>query len=373
MTFSDVRLSLEFERALEDLVDDAVRLKGKLKRISVDELYLRRGLQPNEVVAIEKALKTAGIEIIEGVEKLTPTVDTSDDRIISSSLGYLMSVSKKYPLLNYKEEVECGEAIQAAFRLSGAEETQLVDRVRERAKNAKTKLVVHNIRLVAKVAFEKRFRGMLEADDLVQMGLIGLMRAADIFDPEWGTRFSTYAVWWIRQAITRGIADHSTLIRIPVHMREHISKYKRTRNRLGYGDGYNGNQISSIAESLGWTEEYTAKVASFAEQKVISLETPIGPDAKGKIFDIIPDSVPTPEDVVMKTNAVDTVHEVLEKIQDDRLRDIIERRFGFSGTEETLQKIGEDYDLTRERIRQLENKAIRLLRHPGKSKVLREI
>ncbi|KCZ51228.1 sigma-70 family RNA polymerase sigma factor [Hyphomonas pacifica] len=353
-----------FERTLEDLQDDAVRKKGKLNRLDVDAIYLKRGISPEEAIALERALASEGVEIEDGGNDAAETIaetSSSDAAMAPTALDYLVRISRKNPLLSRDEEIECGDAIRQADQLAPEADDELSARVRKRSEEAKTKLVTRNVRLVVKVAFDKRYRGRMDADDLVQMGLIGLMKAADKFDPTWETRFSTYATWWVRQAMSRGLADQGTTVRVPVHMRQAISTYRRTLRMLVAENG-KPPSTDTLAEKLAWTPEYTAKVATFSEQRTISLEAPIGADDDLTLKDVIADSAPQPEETVISEDMARRVRSLLDGLEDKRLADIVCRRFGFNGAEETLQEIGDDYGITRERIRQLEDKAIRKLK-----------
>ena len=197
-----------------------------------DSLYVRRNIPPDYAVAIEKALTAEGIVIVEEAEETVKPPGSGDDcsENPDSALGPLIAKTQHLRLLTRDEEIACGEAIQEAFLISEEDKrsnSPLFERVMQRSAAAKTKLVTRNVGLVAKAAFSRRFRSNLETDDLFQTGMIGLMRAVDKFDSEWGCRFSTYATWWINQAIHRYEADAGTAIRIPVHMRSSIAKYKR--------------------------------------------------------------------------------------------------------------------------------------------------
>ena len=376
MTESNPDPDIVFEKVLEDLGDDAFRKNGKLDRLQVDELYMRRDITPDQAVAIEKALQTEGVEIIEESSDSIPLTELEVQGPQSTALDYIASYARKYQFLDAREEVECGEAIQTALELRNKDSSRndaLAERIFARAQAAKSKLVTRNIRLVLKVAFNSGFRNRSDTEDLVQLGLIGLLRAAEKFDPNWGTRFSTYAVWWIRQAMHRGIADQSSLIRIPVHMQAKIAKYRRARRMLRLKDTYSGKQIRPIAEYLAWTEEYTAKIAELAEQQIISLDAPVNSSGEMKVKDQLSDVGPKPDEVYMQREKVRIVNDVVEQLGDKRLTDIIKKRFGLYGSTETLEKIGDDYGLTRERIRQLEVKALQMLRHPSRSKRLRDL
>lgn len=354
--------SCMFERTLEDLEGDATRKKGKLDRWDVDTIYLKREINPEEAVAIERALSSAGVTIEESAEDAWETPPNESASALSpTALGYLMRVSQKNPLLTRDEEIKCGDAIRQATSPHPNIKGALAERIRKRGERAREKLITCNMRLVVKVAFDRRFKGRVDADDLVQIGLIGLMKATEKFDPSWGTRFSTYATWWVQKAISQGCADQSTTVRIPVDMRQSISIYRRTARML---EKENGRQIliNAIAEKLAWTRDYTAKIATFAEQRSVSLDAPIGKEEKITLKDTISDSLPNPEERAIERDTARWVRALLNNLEDDRLIDIVRRRFGFLGKDETLQEIGDDYGVTRERIRQLENKAIRKLK-----------
>lgn len=350
-----------FRLTLEDLQDDALRRKAPLERSDVDALYLKRGITPEQAIAIEKALTSSGIEILDGeLDASSDTPDVETPGISNSALDHLMRQSRKRPLLTHQDEIRLGRTIQRALSIDPNASDDISKRVLEAAEKARAELITCNVRLVAKVAWDRRFRGRLDPDDLVQIGLIGLMRAAEKYDPAWETRFSTYAMWWIRQAMGRGIDDQGTTIRVPVHMRQAIAHYRRTLRQL-QGAGVTP-QITLIAEKLGWTEEYTAKIATFSEQRTVSLETPIPGSDDLKLKDLLIDKNQVPEQSVFDRDIGAKVRELIDEIDDDRLEDILCRRFGIYGNPQTLEEIGQDYGVTRERIRQLEAKALKILK-----------
>ncbi len=353
-----------FERTLEDLQDDAYRKKNVLDRIDVDAIYLKRGISPEEAVAIERALSSTGTVIEEAAEEMPEVSDESSStmaELAPTAVDHLLRISRKRKLLSHAEEIECGDAIQQAQQLPPDADNELTLRIKKRSEKAKDKLVTRNVRLVVKIAFDKPYRGRMDTDDLVQMGLIGLMKAAERFDPSWQTRFSTYATWWIRQAMSRGIADQGATVRIPVYMRQSISVYQRTYRKLAFDQG-GIPSTSTIAEKRGWTMEYTAKVATFADQRTMSLEEPLGGEDNLSLKDVIADGAPQPDEVMIARDMADRVWSMVGGLGDERLADIVYRRFGFYGSEETLEQIGSGYGVTRERIRQLEAKALRILR-----------
>lgn len=350
-------------RTLEDLGDDAYRQDGVLKRSEIDATYLRRGITPDEALAIEKTLTSDGVTIMDDTEVVEAAFGGVPSPRAGSASGQLLGLAWKYQLLGETEERELGYAIQDGLRLSEEERcTPAGQRVTARAERAKSKLVTSNIRLVAKMTFDRRYRYRMDPEDLVQFGVIGLMRACDKFDPDWGTRFSTYAVWWIRQAISRGIDDVGSTIRLPVHMRGRISKYRRTKLSLGLSARYGASEIPRIAKVLGWDEAFTARIAQLSEQKVISYDVPVGEDTSTQLRDLISDEQPTPEDVAIAKDLAEVLGNLVDNIGNERLTDIVRRRFGIDGPAETLEQIGEQYGVTRERIRQLESKALEILR-----------
>lgn len=358
------------DRTLEDLGDDAYRQNGTLKRSEIDSTYLRRGISPDEAIAIERALIADGVKIIDDTEVTEATFEGIPSPTVGTALDQLMGLARKYPLLSEAEERELGYAIQDSLRLTVSEleaQSLISERTFRRAEQAKTKLVTSNIRLVAKMAFDRRFRFRMDPEDLVQFGLIGLMRACDKYDPDWGTRFSTYAVWWIRQAISRGIANEGSTIRLPVHMRSQISKFRRTRRSLGLPMEYRAADIPKIAEALGWDKAFAGRIAQLSEQKVISYDVPIGEDGSSTLGDMISDEAPSPEEVAIANDLAEVLGELVNDLGNARLIDIVRRRFGIGGPAETLEQIGEDYGVTRERIRQLESKALKILRRRARS------
>ena len=362
-----------FDRTLEDLTDDAETRQNTLIRGQVDALYLRRNLTPEQTVALERALKAAGIRIAEDKEQSTNLQSDTDGVPHSGALNHLLALARQYPFLDADSEAACGEAVQRSLEIRSRKNGELDDverRVVAAGDKAHATLVTSNIRLVAKVAFEPRFRGGVDLDDLVQLGLIGLMRAAEKFDPDWETRFSTYAVWWIRQGISRGIADQGRTIRLPVHVIDRVSRFNKTRRSLGLGSNYATGHISRIADSLGWTDAYTARIAQIAEMRIVPLDAPVADDRQTPLVDLVEDSSPTPEQETVRSDTALRVRALVAELEDARLRDIVSSRFGLLSDAETLEQIGDRYGVTRERIRQLEEKALRMLSKRAKKRKL---
>ena len=254
--------------------------------------------------------------------------------------------------------------------LSLDEETELSKRIAEGDETAKNRLAESNLRLVVSIAKRYVGRGMLFLD-LIQEGNIGLMKAVEKFDAEKGYKFSTYATWWIRQAITRAIADQARTIRVPVHMVETINKLSRYQRQLTLELNREPTD-EELAKKMGMSPDKVREVIKIAQDPV-SLETPIGEEEDSHLGDFVPDeSNMSPEDF--------TIHEMLKEEIGDVLLTLTEReeqvlrlRFGLDdGSPKTLEEVGQMFGVTRERIRQIEAKALRKLRHPSRSRKLRD-
>lgn len=254
--------------------------------------------------------------------------------------------------------------------LSADEEVKLAHRIAEGDQSAKNELVEANLRLVVSLA--RHYQGCgLSYQDLIQEGNIGLIKAAEKFDVSKGFRFSTYASWWIKQALSRAIADQSRTIRIPVHMTENINKFKKIEREL-LSQLNREPKIKEIADAMGISEKQAKEIQSYIVEPT-SLDIQVGDDDDTTIGSFIEDThFVNPESAYIKESNGDVVNAVLDTLS-DREANILRLRFGIGGKKAmTLEEVGKEYGLTRERIRQIEAKALRKLRHPSRANILKE-
>ena len=363
------------QKARKKLADEFMELK--LSPRMFDALTTQLRAHVGEIRQIEKeimsiAVRDAGMPRKDFISSF-PRNETSARWIVKH-----VKAGKKYsaPLARLKEEIERRQkklqALEVTFHLSisGVKDINREVSIAEaKARRAKKEMVEANLRLVISIAKKYTNRG-LQFLDLIQEGNIGLMKAVDKFEYRRGYKFSTYATWWIRQAITRSIADQARTIRIPVHMIETINKLNRISRQMLQEMGREPTP-DELAVRMEMPEDKVRKVLKIAKEP-ISMETPIGDDEDSHLGDFIEDtSVTSPIDQATNESLKETTHSVLAQLT-PREAKVLRMRFGIDmNTDHTLEEVGKQFDVTRERIRQIEAKALRKLRHPSRSEQLR--
>ena len=336
--------------------------KGVLTYKEVMDTLDELELDSEQIERIYDRFEALNIDVVEEME--IPDDITSDISELESDLGSTEGVAIDDPVRMYLKE------IGKVPLLSAAEEIEIAKRMADGDQDAKKQLAEANLRLVVSVAKRYVGRGMLFLD-LIQEGNLGLIKAVERFDYRKGYKFSTYATWWIRQAITRAIADQARTIRIPVHMVETINKLIRVNRQLLQEYGREPRP-DEIAREMGISEEKVREIIKVAQEPV-SLETPIGEEEDSHLGDFIPDDdAPAPAEVAAFTLLKEQLMEVLDTLT-PREEKVLRLRFGLDdGKARTLEEVGREFNVTRERIRQIEAKALRKLRHPSRSKKLKD-
>ena len=355
---------------------DKGKKQGSLTLSEIMEAFSETELDKDQVENLYETLGNLGIEIIEDKTQKAD-VDFSDndnDLMVDDNFDGVsddelkkeddVEISIDDPVRMYLKE------IGKIPLLKPHEEIEYAKRMMEGDEVAKQRLVEANLRLVVSIAKRYVGRGMLFLD-LIQEGNLGLIKAVEKFDYERGFKFSTYATWWIRQAITRAIADQARTIRIPVHMVETINKLIRVSRQLLQELGRDPKP-EEIAKEMDMSEEKVREIMKIAQDPV-SLETPIGEEEDSHLGDFIPDEdALAPAEAAAYSLLKDQIEEVLGSLN-EREQKVLKLRFGLEdGRARTLEEVGKEFDVTRERIRQIEAKALRKLRHPSRSKKLRD-
>ena len=344
------------EQQLNEILAGIIEAYGKKGSISTNALcdvMEKYDTSPTQMDFVYKSLSDAGIQIVDE--------DQRDRELFEQALS---DIGLDDPVKMYLKD------IGRVPLLSAEEEVDLAKRMQENDESAKKRLSEANLRLVVSIAKRYVGHGMLFLD-LIQEGNLGLMKAVEKFDYQKGFKFSTYATWWIRQSITRAIADQARTIRIPVHMVETINKLTRVQRVLLQEFGREPTP-SEIAEKMGITEERVREIQKIAQDPV-SLETPIGEEEDSHLGDFIQDdNVPVPAEAAAFTLLKEQLEEVLATLT-DREQKVLKLRFGLDdGRARTLEEVGKEFNVTRERIRQIEAKALRKLRHPSRSRKLKD-
>ena len=344
------------EQKLNELIGGIISAYGKKGSISTNALcdvMEKYDTDANQMDYVYKSIAEAGIQIVDE--------DQRDKELFEQALS---DIGLDDPVKMYLKD------IGRVPLLSADEEVELAKRMQENDEAAKKRLSEANLRLVVSIAKRYVGRGMLFLD-LIQEGNLGLMKAVEKFDYQKGFKFSTYATWWIRQSITRAIADQARTIRIPVHMVETINKLTRVQRVLLQELGREPTP-SEIAEKMGVTEDRVREIQKIAQDPV-SLETPIGEEEDSHLGDFIEDEkTQTPSDSVASTMLKEQLRGVLDTLTPREER-VLRLRYGLQdGKQRTLEEVGKEFNVTRERIRQIEAKALRKLRHPSRSKRLKD-
>ncbi len=342
------------QKYLQDLLEDVK--SGGVTKISYEDLesrFEKTDLTPEQNAEIYRYLEQNGIKIVDTFDK--------DNTALYRNIG---DVAVDDPVKMYLKD------IGKVPLLSSEEEAELAKRMLEGDEEAKQKLSEANLRLVVSIAKRYVGRGMLFLD-LIQEGNLGLMKAVEKFDYTKGFKFSTYATWWIRQAITRAIADQARTIRIPVHMVETINRQVRAQRALLQEYGREPTP-QEIADYMGISVDKVVEIQKIAQDPV-SLETPIGEEEDSHLVDFIEDTkAAPPSDVAAQAMLREQLIQALHKLT-PREEKVIRLRYGLDdGKQRTLEEVGKEFNVTRERIRQIEAKALRKLRNPTKSKKLRD-
>ena len=360
--------------------------QGSLTLMEIMEAFSETELDKDQVENLYETLGNLGIEVIQKKEeKADADIEfSSEDMDIDIDDSIDDDMSKEENTMEIEQidlTLPKGISIDDPVRmylkeigkiplLKPHEEAELARRMHEGDEIAKQRLVEANLRLVVSIAKRYVGRGMLFLD-LIQEGNLGLIKAVEKFDYTKGFKFSTYATWWIRQAITRAIADQARTIRIPVHMVETINKLIRVSRQLLQELGRDPKP-EEIAKEMDMTEDKVREIMKIAQDPV-SLETPIGEEEDSHLGDFIPDDdAPAPAEAASYSLLKEQIEEVLGSLN-EREQKVLKLRFGLEdGRARTLEEVGKEFDVTRERIRQIEAKALRKLRHPSRSKKLRD-
>lgn len=347
---------------LKDLIEKG-KAKGMLTYKEITEAFDEIEIEPEHIEKIYETLENLGIDVIGDMEADLQEIQNSDEEE-ELDISVPEGISIDDPVRMYLKE------IGKVPLLSAEEEIELAHRMENGDIEAKRRLAEANLRLVVSIAKRYVGRGM-QFLDLIQEGNLGLIKAVEKFDYRRGFKFSTYATWWIRQAITRAIADQARTIRIPVHMVETINKLIRVSRQLLQELGREP-QPDEIAKEIGMSVEKVREIMKISQEPV-SLETPIGEEEDSHLGDFIPDDdAPAPAEAAAFTLLKEQLIDVLDTLT-PREEKVLRLRFGLDdGRARTLEEVGKEFNVTRERIRQIEAKALRKLRHPSRSKKLKD-
>ncbi|AMF95364.1 RNA polymerase sigma factor, RpoD/SigA family [Vibrio fluvialis] len=364
------------EKTIRDLVGDYERTGEKLSQEALTKIFVKRELSVDESSNVIEELMSQGIPVEWG-ELNDDDIELIDETVEAGSSSNFSFINR-YNLLTKEDEVKLGRTIKLAMQVQDSHSCDDIithkhlNIIVENGRKAKEAMVLANLRLVRKVVSYFSVSADLTVEDLFQEGIIGLSRAVEKFDPDLGFKFSTYAVWWIKQAIERAIVDKGLTIRVPVHMHNKVQLFKKAVSALSAIKNGKSPKPYEVAEELNWSVEEVHFCWAISAIQPSSLDE-LKHDGEYSLKDFLVADIPSPEDEINSQELTAGIKEHLAILKDREI-EVLAHRFGLSDNQEerTLEYIGEMFGVTRERIRQIEAEALKKLRRPSSASVLQE-